>query len=90
MIAYGIMSADLRIGADPSAEDIAQAVWNGTFVETGFTMMEAMRIMAAALAGKVEISGGTHTFRDLTDSEARITATVDGDGQRTSVTLNGS
>ncbi len=32
----------------------------------------------------------TITFRDLADSNARITATVDANGNRTAVTLDGS
>lgn len=56
-------------------------------VETGYTLRQALRLMAAALAG--ELSGAattTITIRNITDTKARITATVDADGNRTAVT----
>jgi hypothetical protein len=45
-----------------------------------------MRILAAALAGKS--SNGGKTFRSITDSKDRIIGSVDGSGNRTSVTLD--
>ena len=49
------------------------------------------RIMFAALSGK-STGGGTTTltFRDSGDAKARITATVDENGNRTAMTLDGS
>lgn len=56
-------------------------------IETGFTAEELMRLMAAALAGKVSGAAGTTvTIRDVTDSVSRIVATVDADGNRTAIT----
>lgn len=89
-IGRGNIIASVRIGADPSADDIAQAVWNGTNVEGTMSMRNLMRIMGAALAGEVSIVGTTVTFRNILDTKDRITATVDGSNQRTSVTLDGS
>lgn len=60
-------------------------------VESGWTLRQALRIMAAALAG--ELAGAattTITIRNITDTKARITATVDADGNRTALTLDGS
>lgn len=60
-------------------------------VETGYTLRQALRIMAAALAG--ELSGAattTITIRNITDTKARITATVDADGNRSAVSLDAS
>jgi hypothetical protein len=60
-------------------------------VETGYTLRQALRIMAAALAG--ELSGAattTITIRNITDTKARITAVVDADGNRTAVSLDAS
>jgi hypothetical protein len=60
-------------------------------VETGYTLRQALRIMAAALAG--ELSGAattTITIRNITDTKARITAVVDADGNRSSLTLDAS
>lgn len=60
-------------------------------VETGMTVRQAMRVILAALAGKV--SGAdpdtlAPTFRDTNDTVNRITAVTDEFGNRTSVTLN--
>jgi len=57
-------------------------------IEGTYTMRQMLRMMAAALLGK--ISGGgtaTITFRDTGDSANRIVATVDANGNRTAVTL---
>lgn len=56
-------------------------------VETGWTLQQTQRIIAAATAGK--LSGAattTNTMRGLTDASDRITSTVDADGNRSAVT----
>lgn len=60
-------------------------------VEGTIDEIEAARLILAAIAGK-STGGGTATitFRDVADSKARITATVDGSGNRTAVTLDAS
>ncbi len=60
-------------------------------IEGSLTLRQAIRIYLAALAGK-SAGGGTATitFRDNADSKNRISATVDSDGNRTAVTLDGS
>ncbi|RLC88048.1 MAG: hypothetical protein DRJ03_04060 [Chloroflexi bacterium] len=60
-------------------------------IEGSMTLREALRIYLSALAGKSS-GGGTNTitFRDLADSKNRISATVDANGNRTAVTLDGS
>lgn len=58
-------------------------------VETGYTLRQALRIIAAAVAG--ELSGAattTITIRNITDTKARIVATVDADGNRSALTLD--
>ena len=54
-------------------------------------LQEMMRIIVAATAGKSS-GGGTVTlvFRDSADSKDRITATVDANGNRTAMTLDGA
>lgn len=59
-------------------------------IEGVMTYQEAQRIILAESAGKVAVSGTTVTFRDQADTKNRITATVDSNGQRTSVTTDGS
>ncbi len=56
-------------------------------IEAGFTAADLLRLLTAAMAGKVSGAGtGSITFRDLGDTKARIVATVDGDGNRTAIT----
>jgi hypothetical protein len=69
-------------GTAPTAADI----WSHA-VEGTYTAEEILRIMAAALAGKVSgADSSTIHFRDLTDTKDRITATVDAGGNRTAIT----
>ena len=60
-------------------------------LEGTLTVRQAMRIILAAAAGK-STGGGTGTiyFRDLADTKNRIVANVDSNGNRTSVTLDGT
>jgi hypothetical protein len=92
VLARARVTATLSIGSRPSADDIAQAIWNTFPVDGAFSAGEVMRIMFAALAGKVSGAGGTTiTIRDAaTDTQNRIVATVDSNGNRTAVTLDGS
>ena len=57
----------------------------------GFTRDEAVRIILAAMAGKLS-GGGTITIsiRAADDSKNRIVATVDANENRTALTLDGS
>ena len=59
-------------------------------IESGWTLRKVIRIIFSALAGK--LSGATTTnvtMRDIPDTKVRISATVDVDGNRSAVTLNG-
>jgi len=60
-------------------------------VEGTLTNIQLKRILLSALAGK-STGGGTSSvaFRDIADSKNRITANVDENGNRTSITINGS
>jgi len=59
-------------------------------IEPGVSLLKAQRFILAAVSGKSS-GAGTETlrFRDSTDTVDRITATVDGQGNRTNVVLNG-
>ena len=59
--------------------------------EGSLDLQEMLRIIVAAVAGKAS-GGGTATikFRDLADTKDRITATVDVNGNRSVVTVDGS
>lgn len=60
-------------------------------VEGGLTLRQTTRIMLSALAGKVS-GGGTAEiiFKGVDGMTARITATVDANGNRTAVVINGN
>jgi len=65
-----------------------EGVW-GHELEGTFTAGQLMQLMAATLAAKSSGGGtGTITFRDLLDTLDRISADVDANGNRTSVTRN--
>jgi hypothetical protein len=56
-------------------------------VETGYTLRQALRVMAAVLCGKVSGGPGAPVFRDMTDAANRVASTSDANGNRTAVTL---
>lgn len=73
-------------GATLATADIAIAI-DAIVVETGFDYGDVLRLMSAALVGKLSGAATTTvTIRDLTDAADRIVATVDADGNRTAVT----
>lgn len=80
----------VQIGSRPSAEDVAWAVLDTSLVEAGLTVRQALKLMSAALAGK--ISGAdtstVHIRSAVADDKERITASVDGDGNRTAITVD--
>lgn len=70
---------------DIAAADVLDLA-NG--IETGLTLRQAMRLLAAAEAGKLSGAATTTiTIRNaVADTKARITATVDADGNRSAIT----
>jgi hypothetical protein len=65
---------------------LTAAIW-AQVIETGYTAIQTLRLIAASVVGK--LSGAATTsivIRDLNDTKDRITATVDSDGNRTVVT----
>jgi len=85
------MSAAILPYTDLSPEALALAVWNGLPLEGSLSAADIQRVILAAMAGKASGGGGsTITFRDHADTKDRITASVDGSGNRSSVTLNPS
>lgn len=83
-----IPAAPAAVGDIPTANANADALLDrANGVETGLTPRQALRLLAAALAG--ELSGGgttTITIRNaVADSKDRITATVTAAGDRTAI-----
>lgn len=86
--ATGTLAADILPYTELSPQNLATAVWDES-LETNYSAKELMRLVTSALAGK--ISGAettTVTIRDINDGKNRITATVDGSGNRTTITLD--
>lgn len=83
------------LGGSISAEDALLAAGSAgdpwiSVIESGLSAKEVLRIMLAALAGKTSgAPGPTIAFRDIDDTKDRISGTVDTDGNRTEVTLDG-
>jgi hypothetical protein len=69
--------------------DTASAVWSYT-IEAGQSALAWMRLVGAALFGKLNRSGSSYAFRDWNDSKNRIAGSVDNDGNRTISTRDGS
>ena len=88
--AVGLASANLdtQLDALPTANENADALLDrSNGVETSHTLRQSLRLMLAALAGKLSGAATTTvTIRDVNDSKNRITATVDSDGNRTAIT----
>jgi len=81
----GTFGAEVQAGGATAAD-----VWAHS-VEGGLTAEQLMRVMGAALAGKVAgADTGNITFTGVDGTTTRIDATVDGTGNRTTVTLNGA
>ena len=80
----GQFSIDNRIGV--TVADIIAGIADGPY-----DLQEMMRLIFAATCNKVS-GGGTATivYRDSADGKDRITTTVDTNGNRTAVTLDGS
>lgn len=78
-----VSAAALAAGA---VDEILDEVIEGTI-----TLRQAIRIILARLVNKASGGGTTTlTFRDVADSKPRVTMTVDADGNRSAVTLDGA
>ena len=76
--------------SEAEIDDIAGNVLAET-VEGSLTLTQVLRLMLSALAGKSSGGGTTSiAFRDVADGKDRIAATVDGGGNRTAISLDGS
>lgn len=90
--ALGTLAASLVVTGDAlSTANVADAILDAlNGIEQGLTVREAIRLIAAATAGKVSGAGtSTVTFRSAeADDRDRIIATVDGSGNRTAITTD--
>lgn len=77
-------------GTGATAEEIVTALMAHE-IEPGVSVQLALRVILAAVSGPTAgIGTSTERYYDPDGVVARITATFDGDSNRTSVTLNGS
>jgi len=76
--------------AVPSTVQIATEIFDTQTVETGMTFRGALRLMGAVLVGRRSGTGsGTEVFNAaVTNAKARVTGTIDGNGNRTNVTTD--
>lgn len=86
-VSADIAAVKTDVDALPSAATIATTVW-ASVMETGYSALQGMRLIMAALLGKASgMATTTATFRDVNDTANRIVATVDSNGNRSAVTL---
>ncbi|RWI60256.1 MAG: hypothetical protein EOQ93_03065 [Mesorhizobium sp.] len=85
-------AAPAAVSDVPTAAANAAALLDGAAgVESGMTVRQALRLFGAALLGKASgLATSTVKFRDTNDTKDRISAQVDADGNRYSVTLDPS
>ena len=82
----GITAASL---ASDAGNEIATALLDlANGVESGVTLRQALRAMAAVLAGKASGGPGSSVFKGVSTSTTRVTSVSDTNGDRSSVTLN--
>lgn len=83
----GAMVANV-LTASALAADAVDEIWDEIF-EGSLTARQGLRLFLSALVGKLAGAATTTvTIRDNADTKARVTATVDADGNRTAVTLD--
>lgn len=76
-------------GAAPTAEQVANAVWNSILIGSTITASQLMQVISAALGGKLSGAGTSLVkIRDLEDTKDLITAAVDASGNRLTVTID--
>lgn len=88
--ALGTLAASINVTGDVlSTANVGDAVW-AVLIEAGLTAKQAMRVIAAATAGKVSgAETATITIRNaVADTDDRIVATTDANGNRTAITYD--
>jgi hypothetical protein len=77
------------IGASELAADAVDEILD-EIIEGTVTLRQALRIVLAFIAGKASGGGTTTvTFKDIGDTKSRIVMTVDTEGNRTGVVIDG-
>jgi hypothetical protein len=78
---------DAAISSRATNSGVSAEILDTQIVETSFSTRQSLRLMFAALVGKLSGAGtSTITIRDVNDTKDRIVATVDSNGNRSVVT----
>lgn len=86
---FGSLSADILPFSTLSPEGLAASLMDNNDIESGYSLREALRLILSSVAGKLSGAGtATITIRNVPDDKDRIVATVDSNGNRTSVTYD--
>lgn len=92
LISYGAstLTSGQVTAAVPTAAQISSQVMDSENVETGLTFRQSLRLMASVLFGRrAGTNSGTETFNAaITNAKTRVTATIDGSGNRTGITTD--
>ncbi len=88
--ATGKLEAAITPAVTLTAEQFAAQLLDIESVESGMTVREALKLMSAAMAGKISgAAGATVTIRSaVADDKDRIVASVDSSGNRTAITYD--
>lgn len=86
IFATAALSADIGGAEALSPQGLAEALLDNNDIEAGYSLREILRLLSAAMAGKLSGAPGTTiTIKNVNDDKNRIVATVDANGNRTSV-----
>lgn len=92
LVSYGAstLTSGQVTAAVPTAAQISTQVMDSENVETGLTFRQSLRLMASVLFGRrAGTNSGTETFNAaITNAKTRVTATIDGSGNRTAITTD--
>lgn len=92
LTAYGpsTLTAGQVTAAVPTTAQIATEIFDTQTVESGMSFRGALRLISSVLMGRRSGTGsGTEVFNAaVTNAKARVTATIDNNGNRTSVTTD--
>jgi hypothetical protein len=87
--ALGFMIATAGGPPELSPEGLSLELLDTQLVENGLSVRQALKLISAAMAGKVSGAGTSSvTIRNVGDTKDRIVATVDSNGNRTNVTVD--
>jgi hypothetical protein len=83
------LSATIGGPIELSPQGLAEELLDNQDIENGFSMRESLRLILSALSGKVSGAGTTTiSIRDVNDTIDRIIATVDSNGNRSSIFID--